>query len=434
MRISVVGLGTIGLPIAVQYATRGHQVLGVDSDRTTVGLVNKGAEPYPGETALQDRLAKVVGKGLLTATTDTTEAVATSDAVIVVVPLLVTPHGVPDFGRLDVITRDIARGLSADTLVSYETALPIGTTRDHWKPMLEGESGLTEGTDFHLVFSPERVSPGQVFADLRAYPKLVGALSSQGASRATEFYEAVLEFDERPELERGNGVWDLGSPEAAEMAKLAETTYRDVNLGLANQFGRYATQHGIDAYRVIEACNSHPHSHIQRPGAAVGGHCIPVCSQFYLWNDPDASIVRAARAANVTMPGYVVDLAIRAYGEVRDAKAVVLGAACRGGVKETAFSGVFPTVEALTEAGAAVRVHDPLYTDAELRALGFEPYALGDKADLAILQTDHEEYGALTSADLPGVSLVVDGRGVIDIEAFSDVTVLVVGKGNPNER
>jgi len=294
--------------------------------------------------------------------------------------------------------------------------------------MLEEGSGLIEGMDFHLVFSPERVLTGRVFADLRKYPKLVGGLSNEGAKRAIAFYEAVLEFDERPDLERGNGVWDLGSAEAAEMAKLAETTYRDVNIGLANQFGVFAAKQGIDVYQVIEASNSQQYSHIHRPGIAVGGHCIPVYPHLYLWNDPDATVVRAARAANAAMPAYSVGLAKGAYGDLSGARAVVLGASYRGGVKETAFSGVFPTVDALKAEGATVTVHDPMYSDDELRALGFEPHTLGAEVDLAVLQSDHAEYRDLSSEDLPGVKVVVDGRRVLDAGAFADAKFLVVGK------
>ncbi len=206
--------------------------------------------------------------------------------------------------------------------MSFETTLPVGTTRERWKPMLEEVSGLTEGQDFHLVFSPERVLTGRVFADLRKYPKLVGGLSPEGAARATAFYEAVLDFDDRPDLVRPNGVWDLGSAEAAELAKLAETTYRDVNIGLANQFARFAATHGIDVYQVIEASNSQPYSHIHQPGIAVGGHCIPVYPRLYLWNDPEATVVAAARAANAGMPDYTIGLLEGAYGDLDGARVV----------------------------------------------------------------------------------------------------------------
>jgi nucleotide sugar dehydrogenase len=427
LKITVVGLGKIGLPLAVQFASQGHEVLGADVSAPTVATINSGQEPFPGEAHLQEKLARVIGRGLLRATTDTAAAVADSDAVVVVVPLFVDGDGIPDFGWMDSATKDIARGLKSGTLVAYETTLPVGTTRTRWKPMLEEGSGLTEGADFHLVFSPERVLTGRIFADLRKYPKLIGGLSEEGAKRATAFYEDVLEFDERPDLER-NGVWDLGSAEAAEMAKLAETTYRDVNIALANQFGVFAAKQGIDVYQVIEASNSQPYSHIHRPGIAVGGHCIPVYPRLYLWNDPDATVVRSAREANAAMPAYCVGLAKGAYGDLSGARAVVLGASYRGGVKETAFSGVFPTVEALKAEGAIVTVHDPMYSDEELRSLGFEPHTLGSDVDVAVLQADHEDYKDLSAKDLPGVKVVVDGRRQLDAAAFPDAKFLVVGR------
>ncbi|MBN9609234.1 MAG: nucleotide sugar dehydrogenase [Actinobacteria bacterium 69-20] len=428
MNITVVGLGKIGLPLAVQYASSGHRVRGADVNADTVATINSGHEPFPGEAYLAEKLATVVSSGLLTATTDTAQAVSESDAVVVVVPLFVDDHDQPDFGWMDAATADVARGLKAGTLVSYETTLPVGTTRNRFKPMLETGSGLAEGRDFHLIFSPERVLTGRVFADLRKYPKLVGGLSPEGAVRGVAFYQQVLQFDERPDLPRGNGVWDLGSAEASELAKLAETTYRDVNIGLANQFATFAAEHGIDVYQVIEASNSQPYSHIHRPGIAVGGHCIPVYPRLYLFNDPAATVVRAARAANAAMPSYAVGLAAGAYGDLAGARVAVLGAAYRGGVKETAFSGVFATVDALRAAGATVLVHDPMYTDEEIAHFGWAPYHLGDAADVAILQADHDEYRSLAAADLPGVSVIVDGRAILDADAFPGVDVRVIGR------
>lgn len=427
LKITVVALGKIGLPLAVQFADRGHEVIGADANAAVVDLVGRGVEPFPGEAFLQEKLSAVVADGRLRATTDTTAAVSESDAVVVVVPLFVDGEGVPDFGWMDSATKDIARGLKPGTLVSFETTLPVGTTRERWKPMLEEGSGLVEGKDFHLVFSPERVLTGRVFADLRKYPKLIGGLTEAGATRAREFYEAVLEFDERPDLERGNGVWDLGSAEAAEMAKLAETTYRDVNIGLANQFARFAAQRGIDVFEVIDASNSQPYSHIHRPGIAVGGHCIPVYPRLYLWKDPEATVVRAAREANAAMPAYTVDLTQSLHGDLSGATVAVLGASYRGGVKETAFSGVFPAVEALRAKGATVLVHDPMYTDEELANFGWDAYHLGDPVDVVIVQADHAEYRGLSQDDLKGVKTVVDGRRVLDPSSFTGVRFGVVG-------
>ncbi|WP_040165447.1 nucleotide sugar dehydrogenase [Microbacterium gorillae] len=428
MRIAVVALGKIGLPLAVQFADSGHEVIGVDVNQRAVDTINAGQEPFPGEAHLAEKLAELVPAGKLRATTDYAEAIPGADAVVLVAPVFVNDETwEPDFQYMDSATRSLAEHLTAGTLVSYETTLPVGTTRDRWKPMLEEGSGLTEGVDFHVVYSPERVLTGRVFADLRKYPKLIGALSPEGTRRAREFYEAVLQFDERPDLDRPNGVWDLGSTEASEMAKLAETTYRDVNIGLANQFGLFAASHGIDVYKVIDACNSQPYSHIHRPGIAVGGHCIPVYPRLYLSTDPDADIVRTARLLNASMPERLVAQAESLLGSLSGLRAVVLGAAYRGGVKETAFSGVFPAVDALRARGAEVFVHDPLYSDDELRRLGFEPYHFGEAADVAVLQTDHADYREVGPADLPGVRLLVDGRNASSAERWVGTSRIVVG-------
>lgn len=436
MQIAVVALGKIGLPLAVQFADAGHQVIGVDVNATVVDMVNRGVEPFPGEAHLGEKLAELVPAGRLKATTEYAEAIPSADAVVLVVPLFVDEQsGQPDFGWLDAATQSLAEHLSAGTLVSYETTLPVGTTRNRWKPMIEQISGLNEGDSaagnngFHLVFSPERVLTGRVLADLKRYPKLVGGLSEAGTQRAVDFYNAVLTFEERADLPRANGVWDMSTAEAAEMAKLAETTYRDVNIGLANQFARFADQAGIDVQRVIEACNSQPYSHIHNPGIAVGGHCIPVYPRLYLSTDPAATVVAAAREANAAMPEYAVARAEDLLGSLAGLRVAVLGASYRGGVKETAFSGIFGTVGALTRRNAQVMVHDPMYADAELSSFGWAPYHLGENVEVVIVQADHVEYADLTPSALPGVRLLLDGRRITDPDAFAGVPRITIGGG-----
>ncbi|MEW6874339.1 nucleotide sugar dehydrogenase [Trueperella pyogenes] len=428
MRIAVVAMGKIGLPLAVQFADRGHEVVGVDVNEETVRLINEATEPFPGEAQLQDKLVELVGAGKLRATTSYAEAIPAADAIVVVVPLFVNDETwEPDFAWMDAATASLAEHLTPGTLISYETTLPVGTTRGRWKPMIEEISGLVEGQDFHLVFSPERVLTGRVFADLRRYPKLVGGLSEAGTKAAIEFYESVLTFDERSDLPRANGVWDMGSAEAAEMAKLAETTYRDVNIGLANQFAVFADAAGIDVQRVIDACNSQPYSHIHRPGIAVGGHCIPVYPRLYLSTDPDASIVRTARQYNAGMPEYVVDRVESLLGDLAGQKVAVLGASYRGGVKETAFSGIFATVAALEARGAQVKVHDPMYSDEELAAFGWQAYHLGEETSAAIVQADHAQYKTVTPGDFPGIKVLFDGRRVTDPELWAGTPRVVIG-------
>jgi nucleotide sugar dehydrogenase len=428
MNITVVGLGKIGLPLAVQFARMGNRTFGADINALTVDAINSGEEPFPGEKHLAEYLKDCVASGLLTATTDTTKAVAQSDVVVVAVPLFVDHEATPDFGAIDAAAEAVGRGLRRDTLVSFETTLPVGTTRTRLTPILTHVSKLVASSDFHVVFSPERVLTGRIFEDLRRYPKLVGGLCPAGEQVGCNFYASVLEFDQRDDLPHPNGVWSMGSAEAAEMAKLAETTYRDVNIGLANQFARWAEKSGVDVYRVIEACNSQPYSHIHQPGIAVGGHCIPVYPRLYLWNDPDATIVRAARSVNASMPEHVVARLETVTGTLRDMRIAVLGAAYRGGVKETAFSGVWDVVNALEQRGAVPLVHDPLFSDSELIAKGFTPFHRGDYADAVIVQADHAEYAEWGSQDAPHARVVMDGRGIIQDRRWSGTGVFMIGR------
>jgi nucleotide sugar dehydrogenase len=431
MRAVVVALGKIGLPIAAQLARTGHDVVGCDVDERVVDLVNAGREPFPGEADLEQVLADVVGRGKLTATTDTAAAVAGGpDLVIAVPPLVVDADAQPDWAILDAVTADIARGLAAGVgtrpagaapiTIAIETTLPVGTTRTRIATALAAGSGLRAGRDFHVVFSPERVFSGRIFADLATYPKLVGGLDAAGEARGVELYGQFL-----PGVE----VRAMGGAEAAELTKLVETTYRDVNIALANEFARHADALGLDVQRVIDAANSQPYSHVHRPGVAVGGHCIPVYPRFYLAGDPGARLPAVSREVNEAMPAYAVSLLrddVPEHGRV-----LILGVAYRGGVKETAFSGAFGLRDELLAQGLHPVAADPLYDAQELTALGFEPWLPGTPVDGAILQADHPEYAALTPADLPGAGVVVDGRGVLDGAPFAAAGVTLRRIGRP---
>jgi UDP-N-acetyl-D-mannosaminuronic acid dehydrogenase len=417
MRAVVVALGKIGLPLAAAIAHAGHDVVGVDIDERVVELVNAATPPFPNEAGLEDVLRETVGAGRLRAVSDTSAAVAEGpDLVIAVPPLYVDADAQPDWRALDAVVDAIGRGLQRGTTVSIETTVPVGSTRDRIAPVLQRASGLRPEEDFHVVFSPERVLSGRVFEDLGKYPKLVGGLSAQGEARGVELYGSFLEAD----------VWGMGSAEAAEMAKLVETTYRDVNIALANEFARAADAHGLDVERVIAAANSQPYSHVHRPGVAVGGHCIPVYPRFYLAGDPSARIPAVSREVNEAMPGYAIDL----LGDVAGRRVLILGTAYRGGVKETAFSGAHALRDELARRGAQPVAADPLFSDEELRLDGFDPWD-GSSIDAAILQADHAEYASLAPADLPGATQVVDGRWMLDPAVFEAAGVALLRIGRP---
>lgn len=429
MNVTVVGLGKIGLPLAVQFASKGFRVTGLDLNSSTVDAVNLGQEPFPGEALLQEKLAKAVSEGTVRASNSYEKVVPTANIIVVVVPLVLGEDGRPDFKHIDSATKMIGTFLSPGTLVIYETTLPIGTTRNRFRTIIENESGLIEGDGFFLAFSPERVLTGRVFADLRRYPKLVGGVSSHSTKRACEFYEKALDFDERPDLGKKNGVWDLGSAEAAEMAKLLETTYRDVNIGLANQFALHAEDIGVNIYDIIEACNSQGYSHIHQPGISVGGHCIPVYPRLYLSTDNNAGIVLESRNQNLAMPSITLDRFEERHGSVFDKDVVVLGATYRGGVKEDAYSGVYSLFDLLVARGARPTVADPLYEDHELLDRGLNPVNEPTLPTIAIFHTDHPQFKELSQSDFPSVRFIIDGRGMVSPKNWPLATIYTLGLG-----
>jgi UDP-N-acetyl-D-glucosamine dehydrogenase len=419
VKVVVIALGKVGLPLAARIALAGHQVVGCDVDARVVEAVNAGRAPFPNEAGLPEALAQTVAAGRLRAVADTAAAVAEgADLVVAVPPLMVDAGARPDWGVLDAVVADIGRGLQPSATpptVSIETTVPVGTTRSRIAPALEAASGLTEGEDFHVVFSPERIFSGRAIEDLDKYPKLVGGLSPAGEARGIELYASFLDAEVR----------GLGSAEAAELSKLAETTYRDINIAFANELARYADRLGVDVLSVIDAANSQPYSHVHRPGIAVGGHCIPVYPRFLLAGDPDARLPLAARAINEEMPAYAADLL---GDDLSGRRVLILGVAYRGGVKETAFSGAFPLRDALAARGAEVLAADPLFADDELRGHGFAPWDGTSTVHAAVVQADHAEYATLSAADLPGVTTIVDGRGVLDASRFDGIPVRRIGR------
>ena len=424
MRIAVVGLGHIGLPLAVQYASRGHDVLGVDLAPWIVEAINRGESPHRDEQALVERVPGLVAEGRLRATTwADAEGVRQADAIVVIVPVVVDAEREIDFAPIDAATRDIARHLGPGTLVVYETTLPVGTTRNRFGPMLAEGSGLEPDAGFYLGFSPERVLVGRVFLDLQRYPKIVGGTSEESTRRAVAFYRDVLD--------EGTEVWRVTSAETAEMTKLAETTYRDVNIAYANELAQFAARNGIDVTEVIGAANSQPYSHIHQPGVGVGGHCIPVYPHFLFNGDPELRIPPLAREINESMGAFTIDRIEERLGSLDGQPVVVLGVAYRGDVKEDAFSSAFRLRDELIAAGARVYAHDPYFDAEHLRRLGFEPYDLESPAEVrvAILQAAHAEYAELEPSRLPGIELFVDGRNAIEPRHWTDAGVAYAGIG-----
>ena len=423
MRIAVVGLGHIGLPLAVQYAGRGHQVVGCDTAEWIVEAINAGRSPHDDEPALAERVPELVRSGLLRATSDDAEGVRGAEAVVVIVPVAVDELRQIDFGPIDAATRDLAPGLGPGTLVIYETTLPVGSTRDRFAPMLQAGSGLALDRDLFVAYSPERVLVGRVLLDLQRYPKIVGGTSEASTRRAVEFYRAVLE--------PGTEVRPVTNAETAEMTKLAETTYRDVNIALANEYARYAARRGIDVSEVIGAANSQPFSHVHQPGVGVGGHCIPVYPHFLFNGEPDLRLPRLAREVNDQMAAFTVAALRDRLGSLVGVDVLVLGISYRADVREDSFSSAFRLRDELAAAGALAHGHDPYFDAEHLAAAGFVPYDLDAPSPVraAIVQAPHAAYLSLDLRAIPGLELLVDGRNALDRAAVEAAGISYLGIG-----
>jgi nucleotide sugar dehydrogenase len=416
--VAIVGLGKIGLPLAVQFALSGARVAGYDIDAARVAEVNGGHNPLAAEPGLE-ALPALVETGVLRATTDARGAVTSADVIVLIVPVDVDDAHRPDFTALDAATDAIAPHARRDALVIVETTVPVGTTRNRVGARIAAAAGLTPGRDLALAFSPERVSSGTVLRDLRIYPKVVGGIDPASTERAAAFYRQMLAAPE---------VIELRDAETAEFSKLAETTYRDVNIALANEFARIADRFGVDALQAIAAANTQPYSHIHQPGPGVGGHCIP--DYPYFLADDAARLIPAAREMNDAMAAYTVDRLRDALGPLAGATVIVLGLAYRANVKESRHSSTFGLAAALRGAGARVCVHDPLFTPEEVRAAGLEPPpSFPMPADAIVLQANHDAYRALDYRAFDGLRAVADPRGALDRTAIISMGLRYVGVG-----
>lgn len=410
MRSAVIGMGKIGLPLANMMALKGHEVLGYDINRDLIRELQNGIVTRVFEPGLEDSIRELAYKGNLKFTAEIDEAMRDVTNVVVVVPLYVDRDLDPDFRNLDAALRELGGHLAPGCLVTIETTVPVGTTRDRAAKILSAESGLEPGEGFLLAFSPERVSSGTFTRDMSLYPKLVGGINEKSTEAAALFYESFIDFDPRSDLPKPNGVWRLESSESAEFTKLAETTYRDVNIALANNFGRDAKENNLDIWEIIEAANSQPFSHIHSPGISVGGHCIPVYPHLYMESSKNNELISLARSTNKEMPAKAVQEIEIKLGNLSGLRVCILGISYRSGVKESAFSGALDLRDEVQKRDGIVLAMDPLYTEDEIRDLGFTPFEPGSKCDAVILHTPHPMYKTLVPEDFDGLRLVLQGR------------------------
>ena len=395
------------------YLAKSDQVIGLDNNDETVNQINAGQEPFPGEKNLKEQLTKVINTKNLIATTESKHAISIAKIIIICVPLIVNDRNEPDFQNIDSVVAEIGKNLTKDTLISFETTLPVGTTRDRFTRSIEQISKYEVGKDFYVVFSPERVLTGRIFEDLVKYPKLVGGVTEQCTIKGVDFYTSVLNFKEGNKQANTQNVWALKNCETAEFAKIAETTYRDVNIGLSNEFAIYSKKKGIDFTEVIRAANSQPYSNIHSPGISVGGHCIPVYPHFYMTGNLDSKIVNSARLQNKAMPEFALNEIKERISSLENFRIGILGITYRPGVKEVAFSGSLDLLKLFKKENAFVYGFDPFYTASEIESLGFS-YA-NDYTDLdgIVIHTAHPEFLEIDFKLIPKLKFLYDGRNML---------------------
>lgn len=422
VKIAVIGLGRVGLPLASMLAHEGFEVVGVDVDKKVVSLTNKGKAYLKDEVGLQSLLKKVVVGRKLRASTKM-EAINKCDLVTITVPTLLTEDKMPDIGAVLTVAKNIA-GFSGGKVISLESTVPPFTTQNLGN-IIEERTGLKAGKDFGLAYSPERIQAPQVLKDLKTYPKIVGGIDEKSTLIISEIYSTFAP-----------GIIKMSSPAAAEIEKVVENTYRDVNIAFANELAKICEIYGVDAFEIIRAANSQPFSHILSPGSGVGGHCIPM-DPYYIIRDVEKrgygpSLLEIAREINDSMPEHVVNMV---KNRADKGKVAILGLSFKPDIKAFEHSPTLKIIELLR--GYDVVVHDPFL---ENEKFGFKTerdvYKAVKGADCVLLSTAHSTYKKL---DLKKVKklmrgdLVVDGRGLFKLETVKRAGLIYRGVGRPND-
>jgi len=430
-KIAVYGLGYVGAALASVWLRAGAHVIGTDKDPQVLANARKGRTHVP-EPGVNEAFTKGLREKRFFVYDDPVKASHDSNLKIICVPVLILDTGA-DLAAVKQVASAIGKGLKKGDVVSLNPSVPPGTTEDVVIPLLESESGLRVENNFHMVYSPERIYEGRAIKDIEEnYPAVLAGAGPKSVELGSKLYSIVFK----------RGVIRLGSIAAAETEKLLEGVYRDVNIALANEMAKFCEKMGVNFWEARQAANSQPFCHLHRPGAGVGGACIPVYPQFLLHaaelNNVECNITRLGRSINDSMPEYCVEQAVKLLDGANDpAQAVVtlLGLAFRGGVSDTRLSPTYRIIDELAKRGVKeIRVHDPLVrSDPALPAGTHLISDLGQAvkgADLVILVADHQQYLGLDHKVLGGAAMY-DGRGILDPSRFPGAAGRFASIGKP---
>ncbi|WP_028776628.1 nucleotide sugar dehydrogenase [Shimazuella kribbensis] len=389
--IGVVGLGYVGLPLAVEKAKAGYKVIGFDVQQKRVDMVNDGIN-YIGDV-VDDELKQIIHSGQLTATVDYSK-IQEVDAVAICVPTPLDKYQQPDTTYVEASGKEIAKYLHPNMLVVLESTTYPGTTEEVLQPILEA-TGLKVGEDFYLAYSPERVDPGNKTFNTKNTPKVVGGVSALCTKIAAAMYRSVLEGD----------VHEVSSPKIAEMEKILENTFRNINIGLANEMAILCNKMGIDLWEVIEAAKTKPYGFMAfYPGPGLGGHCIPIDPFYLTWKAREYNyhtrLIEVAGEINNEMPNFVVDRTMKILNRYKKslsgAKVLVLGVAYKKDIDDFRESPVMEIIKLLESYQSNFELVDPHIPSFRLEGKTYETVELTEEklqeADLVLITTDHSAF------------------------------------------
>lgn len=430
---SIYGLGRVGIPLAIAWLNAGARVIGVDINEKWVNSLNSLNFTVKDEPQLTPILKEYIRSGKFTATIDGVKASRDSNVKLITVPTLIDLKTLEfNLSALKSALKWIARGLKVGDLVVIESSIPPTTTEQIAKPILEEVSGLKVEVDFGLAFSPERVFIGRALKDIEEnYPKIIGGIGPKSTKVTAAFYECIAR----------KGVIVLSNSTAAELSKLFEGIYRDVNIALANELSKLCRKLNVDFMEIREASNSQPYCHLHIPGIGVGGACIPIYPQFTIKiaekQGVKLSLTSLARKINDEMPSYTVKLLLEAFNElgksIENSIIAILGLAFRGNISDTRLTPVYPLIDQLIKLKARIRVHDPYVkydSKLEQNKIPLLPLEQAvENADAIIIATDHNQFKKLSLTKLVEKTekpvILLDGRNLYIKEEIPKNTLYI---------
>jgi len=427
--IGIIGLGYVGLPMASLFADRGYQVKGADINETIVKTIMSGQTPI-NETGLKKIIQNTVKSGKLTATTNVDSAVQESDIIVIVVQTPINDDNKPNLKAFKSACKTVANNISKGKLIVIESTIPPGTMKNIVEPIIYQKTKMTAGTDYFLAYSPERAIPTQTLKEIQTNSRVIGGINNESSTLASTLYSTITTGELMPA--------DLGT---AEMVKIIENTYRDVNIALSNEIAMFCEKLDIDAVKAIKIANKHPRVNLHLPGPGVGGHCIPKDPYFLLSKAEELGInlkiISSARKINENMPNHLLNLIETSLKKVdkdiKTSKVSILGVAYKGNTDDIRGTPSEKVIKTLMKMDVDFISHDPFVSNDFGGKFSNDLEEVIEDSDCIVIMTDHDAYKEMNlktfTTMMKKPSVIIDGRRILDPKAVEKAGAMYTGIG-----